>query len=215
MITLLWRFVSQSDALLQREQSIRRSITYHVCRDSTTYHAVVTLLHITLLWRDQSIWRSIAKRTANSTLYYISRLSWFYYMSRCRDSITYHVAVTRSINSTLYYTTLPWRDQSIRRSILYFCQWLLRRFFDLVDLKSLFINCTLVVGSTTRSFDVNIWLVVQLSCTSMKSRKSSQQSLTKKSCLSQSILYISMHWVRGKVYSLNVTQTFIHSIQSS
>ena len=153
-ITLLWLYytsrccdeISQFDALLQREQSIRRFITYHVVV-TLLYYIAVTLLHITLLWRDQSIWRFIAKRTINSTLYYISR---------CRDSITYHVAVTKSINSTLYYISHCCDEISQLNALLYFCQWLLRRFFDLVDLKSLFINCTLVVSSTIRSFDTNI-----------------------------------------------------------
>ena len=167
-----------------RSSHMRRSITkkiinstlYHVV-DFITYHVVVTLLHITFLWREQSIRRFIAKKTINST---------FYYISRCYD-FTYHVVVI------LLHITLLWRNQLIKRFIilhfcdeinqlnvlLYFCQWLLKRFFDFVDLKNFFIN-TFVVNSTIRLFDMNIWFVVQLNCTNIKSKKKIQQSLIKK-----------------------------------
>ena len=108
----IWRSIAKrtvNDALLHitllwRGQPIRRSITYHVCRDFITYHAAVTLLHITFLWRDQSIRRSTISRCCDE----ISQLdvqlhitlSWLYYISHFCDEISqldallYHVAVT-------------------------------------------------------------------------------------------------------------------------
>ena len=170
--------LSANLALYCKEDSQRRSITKRTVDDA--------LLHTTLLWRGQPIRRSIT--------YHV-----------CRDSTTYHAAVA------LLHTTLLWRDQPIRRPILYSCQWLLRRFFGLVDLRSLFINCTLVVGSTTRSFDMNIWLVVQLNCTSMKSRKSSQQSLTKKRNLLQFLYYTSADALRQRENLQSQCLSKIHS----